>query len=347
MAVEAGSLFSPILHLEVQPLDDFMTQHADAHTRQFYEDFILAIRLEQLLLPPGRCAADLLDSLLAADAVAPVRKQLLRRMAVGYQDVAQQALNAYLQTNAQELARRRKNREHYKLYPQYMQRTLNILGPNHFMAALLEAKRLYFEGLGLRLEFEQTLDTALLSNAMGKLWQAIALEPEAAFVYNEMGVASLLMNNLKAAENYFQQALEYAPSWGVPQANLSLTYNKQGRVDEAVDAGYTAIQLSPWNAGAYVRLGEAHQVKGDMKSAETLYRRALRLDPGSPNAYYDLACLQAQTRQPAAAIESLRQAILNGYDRVEYLLEDPDLEPLHHLDAFDALIQQYFPEIRK
>ena len=336
--------FTPILQLEVQPLDVFMTEHADANTRKLYEDFILTIRLGQLLRPPGRCAAALLDSLLLKDSLAPVYRQLQRRMAVAYQDEAQQAINAYLQTSAKELDQRRKDPTHYQLYPQYLQRTLEILGPQHFMVALLKAKQLYFEALALRLEFQQTADPGLLPQAMQKSWQAIALEPEAAFVFNEMGVASYLMNHMRAAEQYFLLARDLSPMWGIPCSNLSLTMLQQNRLEEADSLGTKAIQLNPWNPMAYNNLGEVLQKKGALGAADSLYRRALRMNPELIDAHYNLARLHAQNQQPELAIESLRQALRYGFVQREAILTDPELAMLQEKGAFWDLMGEFFPE---
>lgn len=337
-------MLTPIVQLEVQPLDDFMSRHADAATRRLYEDFILTIRLGQLLEPPERCASSLLDSLLQVETLAAMHKTLQRRLAVAYQDEAQQALNAYLQANVKELTRRRKDHGLYQLYPEYLRRTIEILGPAHFMHQLLEAKRLYFEGLALRLRFDHTADTSLLPKALDKQRQAIALEPEAAFIYNEIGVVCFLSNQLDSAAANFRQATEFAPAWGIPHANLGAVLSRQGQSEKAIEEGVTAISLNSWSPGMYVNLGEIYQNKKDLKAAEITYRRALRIDPDFPDAHYDLACVQSLNGQQAAALESLRLALKNGFNRPEHLLADPDLQALRDTAAFQVLYTAFFPE---
>lgn len=341
------SFFTPILQLEVQPLDQFMVTHADSATRRLYEDFILTIRLGQLLAPPERCAAGLLDSLLRRPELGAVHKQLQRRMAVAYQDDTQQALNAYLQTSAKELVRRRKNREHYKLYPQYLQRTIDILGAGHFMARLLQAKLLYFEGLSLRLEYEKQLNAALLPEALEKQERAAALEPEAAFVYNEMGVVRGMMGNYHTADSLFQIATEYSPTWSVPYSNRSYTMLLLNRIDDARELGVTAVSLGHWSPHTYLTLGEVYQKKGELGAAENLYRRALLIDPQSPLAWYNLACTAALREDHSAAIESLGKAFEYGFDRPDQVWANPDLGVLREKPAFRKLMSRYFPEFPK
>lgn len=344
---QLSSPFSPLLYLEVQPLDKFMQTNADSMARRQYEDFILTIRLGRLMTPPERCAASLLDSLLSRPELSPVYKQLQRRMAVAYQDEAQQALNAYLRASVKELNRRRKNRDHYRLYPEYLQRTIDILGRNHFMRQLLEAKLLYFEGLTLRLDSQHNADTSLLPKALEKQLQAIELEPEAAFVYNEIGVLHFLMKQDAEAETYFNRALEYSPTWGIPQSNLSLTLLRQDRKEEAKDAGYKAIQLSNWNPNTFLNLGVVYKELGDYEGAAKLFRSALIIDPEFPDAHYNLACIQALTGQGEEAMASLRQAIYFGYDRPDEMTTDKDLASLQKTTAFQQLVAIHFPDFRR
>ncbi|MCB0532266.1 MAG: tetratricopeptide repeat protein [Lewinellaceae bacterium] len=332
-----------ILQLEVKSLDRFISEHADQHAQRWYEDFILAIRLGQLIDPPDRCAAALLDSLLQVEALTPVRRQLERRMAVGYLDESQQAINAYLQTSAQELVRRRKDQDHYQRYPLYMARALDILGEGNFMAPLLNLKRLYFEALALRLEAQQTGDTVLLpAQAMIKLWQAVAIEPEAAFVYNEMGVVSFIMKQYEAAENYFQLALDRSPTWGIPQANQSLSLLRRDLLPEARDAGIKAISLSSWNPQPYQILAEVYMKMGDLPTAADMYRRVLKLDPENALAHYNLACLHALQGRPELALTSLEQAFKYGYYDEKHVREDADLSTLHGTAAFEKLMARVF-----
>jgi len=348
LETQAGSTQTPILQLEVQPLDGFMAGLNDPAAHRMYEDFILTIRLGQLLTPPERCAAILLDSLLRMERLAPVHKQLQRRMAVAYQDEAQQAINAYLQTRSHEMARRRKEHDHYKLYPRYLQLTSELLGEGHFMRPMLDVKRLYFEALAMRLDAEhRRADSIYLPLAMKRLEQAVAIEPDAAFLYNEMGVIHAFSGHYSEAEAHFLLALERSPTWSLPQANLSIALQQQNRFAEAREASISAIALNPSNPDGYVKLGLVFQRMHLLDSAAIQYRRALRIDPEYMDAHYNMACVQALSEQPDAALESLRAAIKYGFDQPLHILEDEDLRPLHGTRAFAELMAGAFPAFRR
>lgn len=348
LAAQVERAQTPILQLEVQPLDGFMAGLGDPVAQRLYEDFILTIRLGHLLTPPERCAATLLDSLLQIESLAPVRKQLQRRMAVAYQDESQQAINAYLQTSSHEMTRRRKEHEHYKLYPRYLQITADLLGENHFMRPMLEVKRLYFEALAMRLDAEHDAgDSTVLPEALQRLEQAVEIEPDAAFLYNEMGVIKAILRQYPEAEQYFLLALERSPTWSLPQANLSLVFKEQKRFPEAREASISAIALNPSNPDGYVKLGLVFQGMNVLDSAAIQYRRALRINPEYIDAHYNLACIQVQTGQPDVALESLRAAIKYGFDQPGHIMEDEDLKPLHGTTAFAALMREAFPDFRR
>lgn len=348
LAAQVERAQTPILQLEVQPLDGFMAGLGDPAAQRLYEDFILTIRLGHLLTPPERCAATLLDSLLQKESLAPVHKQLQRRMAVAYQDESQQAINAYLQTSSHEMARRRKEHEHYKLYPRYLQITADLLGENHFMRPMLEVKRLYFEALAMRLDAEHNRsDSTALPVALQRLEQAVEIEPDAAFLYNEMGVIKAILRQYPEAEQYFLLALERSPTWSLPQANLSIVLKEQKRFPEAREASILAIALNPSNPDGYVKLGLVFQGMNVLDSAAIQYRRALRISPEYIDAHYNLACIQAQTGQPAAALESLRTAIKYGFNQPKHIMEDEDLKSLHGTTAFAELMTGAFPNFRR
>jgi tetratricopeptide (TPR) repeat protein len=57
----------------------------------------------------------------------------------------------------------------------------------------------------------------------------------------------------------------------------------------AVEAGRKAVQLDPNYARAYVTLGEMLVVNGDLEEALTILGKAISLDPGLAEAYYNRA----------------------------------------------------------
>ena len=69
-------------------------------------------------------------------------------------------------------------------------------------------------------------------------------------------------------------------------------------------------------------------------------REMVRLEPDSPNAWYNLACSLALTGQPDAAFAALEKAIALGYDDAEWMQDDDDFEPLKKDPRFARLLAQ-------
>ena len=116
---------------------------------------------------------------------------------------------------------------------------------------------------------------------------------------------------VKAAQNlgvyYKMLALKYldAGMYGLALQNL----------DKAVEIYPENPQLAYYSAVASARMAKAEvtdsaAAAGDLLRAETLYRRAIFLDPGYVNALYGLAVLCAMELGRPADAEPLLQAIL-------------------------------------
>jgi len=85
-------------------------------------------------------------------------------------------------------------------------------------------------------------------------------------------------------------------------------------------------------------LGELVSKKGDVERALELDRRLVERLPDDFLARYNLACSLALAGRPDEAIDSLSTAILLGYDDLEHLEADPDLDSLRGRPDFRALL---------
>lgn len=85
-------------------------------------------------------------------------------------------------------------------------------------------------------------------------------------------------------------------------------------------------------------LAELVSRKGLVKRAVELDRRLVELLPDDVLASYNLACSLARAGRPDEAIDALSRAILLGYDDLDHMEADPDLESLHDHPDFRALL---------
>jgi len=85
-------------------------------------------------------------------------------------------------------------------------------------------------------------------------------------------------------------------------------------------------------------LAELVSKKGNHDRAVELDGRLVGLQPDDFLARYNLACSLARAGRPEDAIDSLSRAILLGYDDLDHMESDPDLESLHEHPDFLALL---------
>ncbi len=75
----------------------------------------------------------------------------------------------------------------------------------------------------------------------------------------------------------------------------------------------------------------------DYKTSEKLCERLIELQPENAGHHYNLACCQARLGKKKAALKSLAQAVKLGWDDVDHMRKDPDLESLREEKEFAAL----------
>ncbi len=79
-------------------------------------------------------------------------------------------------------------------------------------------------------------------------------------------------------------------------------------------------KAQPDTAAECLRVGAAHHRAGRLGEAESLYRKALELEPASPDALHMLGVLALQANRPAVAADIIRKAILIKGDDGDYHL---------------------------
>jgi tetratricopeptide (TPR) repeat protein len=89
--------------------------------------------------------------------------------------------------------------------------------------------------------------------------------------------------------------------------------------------------------GLYTRVG---RITDGLK----MDRKLVRLDPENPTAHYNLACSLALCRKRPDALRSLRQALALGYDDLDWMQQDPDLDILKDDPEFLQLLRQLKPQ---
>jgi tetratricopeptide (TPR) repeat protein len=91
-------------------------------------------------------------------------------------------------------------------------------------------------------------------------------------------------------------------------------------------------------------LGGLYTKTGRITDGLKMDRKLVRLEPANPTAHYNLACSLALCKKRPDALRSLRKAIALGYDDLDWMQQDPDLEALKGNPDFQKLLRQLKPQ---
>lgn len=140
---------------------------------------------------------------------------------------------------------------------------------------------------------------------------AVESDPTYALAFNGLGLVNSALKQDKEANEYFNQAIALEPNNSEAHNNLGNFLCSRGRYDESIKE-YLAAVKNPLYATpslAYTNAGVCSARKKDLAGAELYYGKALQVDPLNHQAAYQLAALQYQRKDAAAAYKTLQNAL--------------------------------------
>jgi tetratricopeptide (TPR) repeat protein len=210
-----------------------------------------------------------------------------------------------------------------------------------------------------------------LDEAQREYLQVLADDGDKARVYLMLATIALLRNDLAGAERYNQLALQASPDFVEAASNLGFVALLRGRDDEArkwydkaiaIDPAYPhvyrriadyfydrkkfddalvyykkTLDRLPRDFRALLQAGNSARYAGDAVVARAYYERAQSLRTDSWLPIYNLACLEAASKEPDQAMASLRLAFDKGL-QPQLVASDPDWQPLRRTKAFKELL---------
>jgi len=91
-------------------------------------------------------------------------------------------------------------------------------------------------------------------------------------------------------------------------------------------------------------LGGLYTKVGRIAEGLKMDRKLVRLEPDNATAHYNLACSLALCKKRPDAIKSLRKAVSLGYNDLDWMQQDPDLEILKAEPEFRKLLRKLKPQ---
>jgi tetratricopeptide (TPR) repeat protein len=185
---------------------------------------------------------------------------------------------------------------------------------------------------------------AISQEKMGERDSAIAtltpaLQEAVNIVYN-LGYLHFKAKRYSEALRFFQSAAALQKDDEAIMHMTGATLIGLKRPKEAVKLLRQVIRINPNSAYAWYDLGLAFARLNKRRLARAHYRRSLRLNPKHVRSHYNLACLDALERRPAAAFRNLQNAIASGLKDAAALQQDADLKYLHADARWPSVVTQ-------
>ena len=96
--------------------------------------------------------------------------------------------------------------------------------------------------------------------------------------------------------NYYNKALAVKPDFAVAWNNMGVCFTFLDKPDEAIKCFKNAVEFNNFFIEAYNNLGDRLRLKGEFQEAEYNYKKALELNPESADAYCGLGFIYLQQK---------------------------------------------------
>ncbi|MEO6405368.1 MAG: caspase family protein, partial [Ferruginibacter sp.] len=209
-------------------------------------------------------------------------KRFKNKLVVILSDRGQSVINQYIDGDEAELERRRYYNVYnsgYDEYPKMFAVALKLVQPGSNLENILKIKFYYFTAVAAILKIPTVKDpSGLIDSAMKYMQRAYALEENAAYIQNELGLLYNLKNDLIKAEKFYLRATQISPTWAIPWNNLAGIYLQKKEYEKSMEAVKKAIDLQPKYQGSYINLALLHERQNNLLLGEEYFRRSIKMN---------------------------------------------------------------------
>jgi tetratricopeptide (TPR) repeat protein len=145
--------------------------------------------------------------------------------------------------------------------------------------------------------------------AIEDLNEAIRLNPNYAYAYNNRGIARKYLGDKFLAIADYNQAIKINPNFAAAYYNRGVIHAEMGEKLLAIADYNTAIKIDPNNADVYNNRGSVHFALGNKLLAIADYNTAIKINPYYGEAYYNQGIAHSALGEKLLAIKDYTSAI--------------------------------------
>ncbi len=185
---------------------------------------------------------------------------------------------------------------------------------------------------------EALFKTNQLAPALAQYRKLAQSNPKLAFVYDRIGIISVMTGDVNSGIESWEQALKLDPNSAGIRSNLGLAYHQVGMDKEAEASFRHALALDPAMEEAALNLGEILSARGDMNGAIAVMQESSKHCPGSARAANNLGTLLSLSGSYADAMSAFHKAIQL----------DPNMASAHYgMGVALMKTHKYMPAVRE
>ncbi len=140
--------------------------------------------------------------------------------------------------------------------------------------------------------------------------QALSINPSSAPALNLKGMLAYRQKDLSSAEAFFNKAIEAAPSYGEPYANLGFMKWILVQAEEAFELFERGFILTPTVPDIFRNYHAAIKSLGEFARAERIFRDACALNPNNKRLKYLLIDILIQQGKHVEAMNEIEEAFI-------------------------------------
>lgn len=204
----------------------------------------------------------------------------------------------------------------------FIEQAIDIALQHHQSGLLADAERAYRQAIAIRPDYAALyVNLGNLLYELGRLeeariayCQAIGIAPDYAIAHCNLGNLLYVLGRNDEAVAAYRQALSFRPDYAEAHCNLGNMYYEIGRFEESAAAYSQAVMHKPFFAEAHSNLGNALRNLGRLGEAEEAFRHAIALKADYSEAYSNLGNVLRELCRLDEAETACRHAIALKHD---------------------------------